>query len=286
VAKVLTLSHARIQAINPLAIQVLNLLACFAPDNLPCSVLDGLPETNPLQVGEALALLESYSLIILTPSPIEFTNGQPEDLVSVHRLIQAVTLHQLTPDQRDHTRDIAANLLLAALPDDPNMMRAWPAYQALLPHARSVLPLDSPGLKQMVIYLNASGDYTTAVPLQHDLYTHTAATLGADHPDTLTARHNLAVWTSHAGNAAAARDQLAALLPVRERVLGADHPDTLAARHELASWTGQAGDAAAARDQLAALLPVRERVLGTDHPATLVTRHELASWAGGVHECW
>ena len=68
--------------------------------------------------------------------------------------------------------------------------------------------------------------------------------LGAEHPDTLTARRNLASWTGQAGDAAGARDQFAALLPVRERVLGAEHPDTLTTRANLAYWTGQAGDAA------------------------------------------
>ena len=42
------------------------------------------------------------------------------------------------------------------------------------------------------------------------------------------------------GIPAAARDQFAALLPVREQVLGAEHPDTLTARGNLAYWTGQA----------------------------------------------
>ena len=86
--------------------------------------------------------------------------------------------------------------------------------------------------------------------------------LGPEHPDTLTARSNLAASTGRAGDAAGARDQFAALLPVRERVSGPEYPGTLAARHELAYWTGEAGDAAGARDQFAALLPVRERVLG------------------------
>ena len=36
---------------------------------------------------------------------------------------------------------------------------------------------------------------------------------------------------------AGARDQYAALLPVRERVSGAEHPDTLTARANLAHWT-------------------------------------------------
>ncbi|MEU6797731.1 NB-ARC domain-containing protein, partial [Nonomuraea wenchangensis] len=245
VAKVLTLSHARIQAINPLAIDVLNLLACFAPDNLPCSVLDGLPETDPLQVGEALALLESYSLITLTPSPVELVPGQPEDLVSVHRLVQAATVHQLPPSRRDQVRGTAADLILAALPDDPSTTHSWPAYQALLPHVRAALPPDSPGLYQLAAYLDARRDYTAAVQLRQGIYTFVLATLGAEHPQTLAARHNLACGRGEAGDAAAARDQLAALLPITERVLGRLHPSALITRNQLARWTGQAGDAAA-----------------------------------------
>jgi hypothetical protein len=64
--------------------------------------------------------------------------------------------------------------------------------------------------------------------------------LGAGHPDTLSTRANLARWTGLAGDAAGARDQLAALLPVRERVQGPEHPDTLTTRADLAHWTGQA----------------------------------------------
>jgi Tetratricopeptide repeat len=71
---------------------------------------------------------------------------------------------------------------------------------------------------------------------------------------------------------AGARDQLAALLPIRERVLGSEHPATLTDRHGLAGWTADAGDAAGARDQYGALLPIRERVSGPEHPATLAIR--------------
>ena len=86
--------------------------------------------------------------------------------------------------------------------------------------------------------------------------------------------------TGREGDPAGARDQFAALLPVREQVSGAEHPYTLAARHNLAFWTGQAGDAAAARDQFTALLPVRERVSGTEDAATLNVRSNLAFWTG------
>ena len=59
---------------------------------------------------------------------------------------------------------------------------------------------------------------------------------GAGHPATLTARANLAHYTGAAGDAAGARDQYAALVPVRERVSGAGHPETLIARASLAHW--------------------------------------------------
>jgi hypothetical protein len=42
------------------------------------------------------------------------------------------------------------------------------------------------------------------------------------------------------GGCGRARDQFAALVPVRERVLGAEHPETLTARGSLAYWTGLA----------------------------------------------
>ena len=75
------------------------------------------------------------------------------------------------------------------------------------------------------------------------------------------------------------RDQLAALVRMRESVFGPEHPQTLTARHNLAYSTGMAGDAAAARDQFAALLAVRERVLGPAHPDTQKTRSNLARWS-------
>jgi hypothetical protein len=60
----------------------------------------------------------------------------------------------------------------------------------------------------------------------------------------LTARANLAYFTGKAGDAAGARDQFAALLPVRERVSGAEHLDTLTTRAKLAYWTGKAAGGA------------------------------------------
>jgi hypothetical protein len=94
----------------------------------------------------------------------------------------------------------------------------------------------------------------------------------SDHLDTLTTRHNIAVWTGETGDAREALRLLQELLPDLERVLGADHPDTLAGRHNIAVWTGETGDAREALRLLQELLPDRERVLGADHPDTQAVR--------------
>jgi len=161
------------------------------------------------------------------------------------------------------------------------------------------------------------GNFEAARDLLAALLPDLRRVLGADHPDTLAARASLAQWTGMAGFAsatfgvrrafrrvtlrvqrtlwrgrcrcqgcagrAAARDQLAALLPDLERVLGADHPDTLDARWSLALWTTEAGDAAAGRDQYAALLPDLDRVLGADHATTESARMNL-DWSTRLAE--
>jgi hypothetical protein len=176
----------------------------------------------------------------------------------------------------------ATALVDAAVPADPRLPAAWPVCAVLLPHARATLNLTSNGMSKIAQYLGQSGSY----PAARDLWqlitdVHTGdGTYGPEHPSTLAARNNLATCTGEAGDAAGARDQLAALLPIEERILGPDDPDTLTTRLDCAVCTGIAGDAAGARGQFAALLPITERVLGFDHPDTLVTRHNLAYWTG------
>src|SRR5262245_8518985 len=153
----------------------------------------------------------------------EFLPPAGDGAVSVHRLVQAVTTDQMPADLAQGWRQAAAALIEAALPEDPQQPADWPVFAALLPHAQAVLDLTSDGIWRIAVYLGRSGSYPSA----RDLFQLIADprreddTYGAEHPDTLTARHELARWTGAAGDAAAARDQYAALAPVDERVLGA-----------------------------------------------------------------
>ena len=270
---------------------LLRLAACCAAEDIPLHLLlrpgldaEGLDAVvapvlvplleDDLARDEAVAGLRRFSLI----------SAPRGGLVSVHRLVQAITLSELPAEEAEAWRRAAAAVIGAALPGDPQDPGCWPVFAALLPHAQAVLDPASDGMDTLARYLGASGSYAAALAVQQQVLHAWKETRGAEHPDTLTARNNLASWTGWAGDPAEARDQYAALLPVCERglrgVSGAEHPGTLAARANLASWTGEAGDPAGARDQYAALLPVIERVLGAEHPDTLAARNNLAHWTG------
>jgi len=187
---------------------------------------------DPLAAGDAIAALRRYSLV--TPAA-----GGP---LSVHRLVQAVTADQMPAGLASQWQQAAAAVIEDAIPHDTELPQTWQACAALLPHAQTALADHSNGTARIADYLGDSGGYAAARDLQRRVLDARERVLGAEHPDTLTSRHQLAFWTGEAGDRAAAQDLLAALLSVDERVLGLEHPQTLADRRELASWTKVARD--------------------------------------------
>jgi hypothetical protein len=270
------------------AVGLLRLLANYAPEAIPLPLLlqprPGLAErlgekVMPVLVPlleheraaqDAIAALRWFSLV--TPAA--------DGSVWVHRLVQAITVAQMSAELAAAWQWAAATVIEAALPADRRSPETWGAFASLLPHAHAALTDDSAGMWTIASYLGNSGSYAAARDLYQRVFDARAQVSGPEDPDTLTARANLAYWTGQAGDAAGARDQYAALLPVRERVRGPEHPKTLADRANLAGWAWVAGDAAGARDQYAALLPVDERVLGPEHPDTLTDRANLADCTG------
>jgi len=289
VAATLGLAVSRLANDAPSAAGLLRLLAFLAPEPIPLALLladeraagpvgsEVAAEVGPLiddpvAAGDAITALRRYSLV----SPVG------DGLLQVHRLVRALTRAQLSTEAAGQWDQAAAALVEQAIPADPQLPAAWPTCAVLLPHARAVLNLTSSGMQKIAQYLGYSGSYHAArdlVQLITDAHTASDA-YGPDHPDTLATRRNLAYWTGEAGDAAGARDQFAALLPLCERVLGPENWLTLTVHRELARCTGRARDGTGARDRLTALLPICERVLGPEHRLTLAVRHELATWAG------
>jgi hypothetical protein len=256
VAVTLGLAVSRLGDEAPAAEGLLRLLACLRPEPVPLALLLADPQApdelapgvaarvgsllaDPVAVGDAVAALRRYSLVTLAG----------DGLVLLHRLVQAITLAQMSAEVADQWKQTAAALIEAAIPADTQSPAAWSVCAVLLPHARAVLDLTSGGMWQIAQYLGASGSYLAA----RDLFQLIIDALaeddahGPEHPGVLAARAGLARFTGEAGDAAGARDQYAALLPIEERVLGPEHPSTLTTRGNLAAWTGEAEDVAESR---------------------------------------
>jgi tetratricopeptide (TPR) repeat protein len=212
---------------DPLAGQVLRILAWYAPDGIPRTLLDGL--ADPPAVLRAVGRLAAYSMLTADP-----------DALAMHRLVQAVTR---TPDpgdphraprQIDAARDQATGQLAGALPDwqDP---AGWPSWRMLLPHIDALASHAPPDigtqdtaylLNQAGLFLLSQGQPGRAAGYLQRALADRERVLGADHPDTLGSRNNLAYAYRDAGDLGRAIPLLEQTLADSVRVLGADHPQT------------------------------------------------------------
>ena len=262
---------------DPLAGQVLRILAWYAPEGIPRMLLDGLAE--PPAVLGAVGRLAAYSMLTAE-----------EGTLAMHRLVQAVTR---TPDPDDPHRDSqqidaarhqATRQLVGALPE-PQDPADWPAWRALLPHI-DVLASHAPSdtdtqdtvylLNEAGLFLHGQGQPGRAAGYLQRALADCVWVLGADHPDTLTSRNNLARAWRHAGDLGRAIPLYEQTLADRLRVLGPDHPDTLTSRNNLARAWQDAGDLGRAIPLYEQTLTDSEQVLGADHPQTLTSRNNLA----------
>ncbi|MFH8453898.1 tetratricopeptide repeat protein [Streptomyces fungicidicus] len=100
--------------------------------------------------------------------------------------------------------------------------------------------------------------------------------LGAEHPDALPSRNNLAVALAGLARYQEAADLFRRVLTDRERTLGPDHPDTLTSLNNLAAALVGLGRYQEAIGLHRRALADRERTLGPDHPHTLRSQENLA----------
>ena len=262
---------------DPLAGQVLRVLAWYAPEAIPRALLDGL--ADPPAVLASVGRLAAYSMLTADAG-----------VLAVHRLVQAVTRtpspgdpHR-DPQAIDDAREQATRQLADALPDwqDP---AGWPGWRMLLPHIDALASHAPPDtdtqatahlLNRAGAFLDGQGQSGRAAGYFQRALADRLRVLGADHPQTLGSRNNLAGAWQAAGDLGRAIPLYEQTLADSVRVLGADHPQTLGSRNNLAGAWQAAGDLGRAIPLYEQTLADSVRVLGADHPQTLGSRNNLA----------
>lgn len=276
----LTLDRIAINEEAPFAVELLQVLAWYASDNIPITLVSRL--ADPETMATAVGVLTDYNMI---------TDDPATGTISVHRLVQTVTRtadptdpHR-TPEAVSQARDRATAALAAAFPDDWNEPVTWPAWRALLPHAGALVDNVPPDadtatiaivLNCIAIFFGNQGFPARAIPLLERALTDTERILGDDHPQTLTACHNLATAYRDAGDLTRAIPLHERAATGRERVLGLYHPETLMFRNNLATAYRDAGDLERAIALLESTVGHCVILLGDDHPDTLAACHNLA----------
>ncbi|WP_063892372.1 tetratricopeptide repeat protein, partial [Streptomyces sp. NRRL WC-3605] len=295
VAATWSLSLDRADQLSPmgLARPMLQLVAVLDPNGIPMPILASPPALAYISqhrtvaaVREATAQDATGALRALHRlSLVDHVSDTPHPMVRVHQLVQRAARDALARQERSKTAWAAADALVAAWPDTE---RDTALAQALRANAEALRRQDEESLYQadeahLVLFrsgrsLGEAGQVTAAVRHFEQLASVAHICLGPDHPETLIARNQVAMWRGEAGDVAGAVTAYEELLADRQRVLGPEHPDTLVTRHNLADWRGETGDAAGAVTALEELLPEMGRVLGPEHPETQTVRHTLASW--------
>ncbi|MFI7708527.1 tetratricopeptide repeat protein [Nonomuraea sp. NPDC049480] len=283
-AEAIVLSIAQVEETLPFAGQLLAILAVLSPTGIPLTVLYHLSDTSGAEsigLREMLADLSDTCLI---------TFSDDGNAVLMHRLVQRV-LRDCAAHQGDLATVLneAIALLGAFAATLPTGARAWEARDVveMLVEQVDVLyrrfrtddnhPAELLTLRSLCgRYLYDLADLTRAIPLLQQTLADRERVLGADHPDTLNSRNNLAYVCRKAGDLTRAIPLYEQALADRERVLGAEHPDTLTSRNNLALAYQMAGDLTRAIPLYEQALADRERVLGAEHPDTLSSRNNLA----------
>jgi serine/threonine-protein kinase len=143
-------------------------------------------------------------------------------------------------------------------------LRELPTARRQLGKSLAVSRMAEDGQRELAETLNAlgslaaaEGKHARAQVFFNAASRYFSAVLGADHPDTLLARSNLAYTLFHRADYAAAESLYQETVDLRRRLLGLGHPELARGLLELAIVQHRRGRLAAARTTLDELLKVR-----------------------------
>jgi tetratricopeptide (TPR) repeat protein len=287
----------------PEARRLLQLLACLANAPIPHELLlhpptlANSPEFTGLtgpRLWQVLLALAGFGLIDVTAA----RDGAPA-LIRLHPLVRDTSRPGPGGDYSERAYLALAAVLLhraaasedVGSPDDP---AKWPIWQVLVPHALHVfqrLSGDAASPMHEVVSATYAASRVAQYQAQRGLSVAAEATqqavlavrqqaLGANHPDTINARYEIAEAIRMQGDYARAIAAHRDVLEAQRRILGPEHPDTLVTQHNVAAVMSFQGHYAQAEAEYRHVLGVEIRVLGPDHPNVLSTQHEIARMIG------
>ncbi len=279
VATTWEISFKAVEGESPAGAQLLDLCAFFAPDDIPLGAITAgakfLPEPlaeavkDPLALDDAVAALRKYSLV-------ESADG----MLSVHRLVQAVTRARLDGDDHNKWAEAAVQVVNDAFPQHSDDVRTWEECARLLPHALAsaghaedlgIAPdATARVLNQAGIYLRGRAQFAEAkVAHERALAAH-GVFYGEDHIEVAAIISNLGGVLKALGDLPGAKGHYERALRIGEEALGKDHPQVAIYANNLGDVLRALGDLPGAKGHFERALRIGEATLGPDHPQAAI----------------
>jgi tetratricopeptide (TPR) repeat protein len=242
VATTWEISFQAVREAIPAAGDLLNLFAFLAPDAIPRWLLEEgaehLPESlascvrNASEFDGCIALLKKYSLI-----------NAAENLISVHRLVQAVVQDRLSPKDQKIWAESALKMIDDAFSFRQYDQETWEKCSKLSSHAfhasdhaqrLAVSPQETANiLNSLGRYMHSRMELASASFLLDRALDIAEKTLGQDSTLVASIANNLGSVLRDQGDLEGAKKCYERALAILEKRLGKDHPSTATIRNNL-----------------------------------------------------
>ncbi len=268
----------------PESLDLLRFLAFMSPENVPRSQLlqaaDRLPEPlcsalqNRMRSNDTIAALRSFSLI-----------NASHDAISVHRLVQEVTLASFNPDLKRHWLEAVIKLIESVFPNTSHDIASWAVCDLWLPHSLAALNhAEELGIETATIasLLNKVGLHLGILAQFRDEKVNLQKALaigekvyGPDHPQVAIYANNLGGVLKSLGDLQGAKKHYERALAIGEKVYGPDHPQVATYANNLGLVLKSLGDLQGAKKHYERALAIDEKVYGPDHPDVAIGVNNL-----------
>jgi tetratricopeptide (TPR) repeat protein len=288
VATTWSLSFRKVEEVNPAAAELLRLCAYLSPDRIPEELIkDGAVHWSPL-LKPAVSDLFTFNQLIAELLKFSLLKRLAEDnMLSIHRLVQAVLVDSMEPDEQRRWAERIVHAVNTVFPRHPKEeITTWPQCLRYLEQAQAcdtliqlhlfVFPEAADLLNRTGVYLHEHALYTIAEPLyqravhiweQYPEETHLQVT------DPL---NGLAHLYSDQGKYAEAEQLYQQALRICEQHSGSEHLQAAISLNGLAFLSQQQGKYAEAEILYQRSLRIRELQLGPEHSDVAASLNGLA----------
>jgi nucleoside phosphorylase/tetratricopeptide (TPR) repeat protein len=269
------LSFQRVHRDSAAATDLLNLCAFLASNDIPrWLIVEGakyLPEPlasiakNEYELDKVIAILRRHSLI-----------SAVENLISIHKLVQAVTRDKLERESQNIWATAAVDLINSAFKFDENDVKTWTKCSRLLQHALASsnfpeergIALES--TRNLLIntsyYLKNRAEYASSISLLERSLNINEKLYGSNHPEYARNLMDIGKIFQRLGNLIEAKKSFETALEINRIFYGEVHPNIAIALSNLGKIQMRLGDLEDAKKSFEKDLEITRSLYGEAHP--------------------